>query len=597
MRLVIRRKFRPCVGLCLVLALIGFKLSASPTAEGRQDSFQAAVARAAKLSTLAESGGQSFHLKLTAQDNTMHNPEYNAEIELWWATPDKWRRTVKSPLFAQTAIQNGARYYESNSSADYLPSWLYELIQASIEPIPVTALANVPADEEKPGCEGWQAVEGWHASMCFNRDGTASELFDEPIGLQFRNYLGFGDKKVATELHVWPGDRSEVVARVIELEPLQKWHPSKTDTAISNLFDVSEDTGFSSRVRFVSVPESALLPADTPVRPPLTWPSTFVFPLDGTIAVTVHIDRGGNIREFPAAISKNQGINGGAVAQIKNWKFKAYVVDGSPVEVVTTLMVPFHLRYEPLGANGKQFPEISFGQHIENYRALSDLRAADNNPFHLHASFTLGTNPPGTYEETWQSPDDWTRQVALGGSTLHQTRSGGNTATNFDGDTRWQPQMLAVVSLMQDRLPDPNTFQEADWGNSAVPASNVYPNNGLDSSEPVLIRAALGQVDANNHPTSGQAYWFDSDGLLRASFEDGVTVVNSNFVSWNLKQVPRRFELFVGNAAAGTIAIDSIETPTDSRPARYASLRGGPIENVEGLQVRFNVIRGVQRPD
>jgi hypothetical protein len=196
------------------------------------------------------------------------------------------------------------------------------------------------------------------------------------------------------------------------------------------------------------------------------------------------------------------------------------------------------LKYEPLGANGKHFPEISFGDHIEKYRALSDLRTAGSSLFHLHASFMLGTNPPGMYEETWQSPDDWTRRVDLGGAVLHQTRSDGNTATNFDGDTRWQPQMLAVVSLIQDRLPDPGTFQEADWGNSAVPAGNVYPDRDPDATEPVLIRAGRGPVDADNHPTSGQAYWFDSDGLLRASFENGITVVNSNFVLWNLKRVP-----------------------------------------------------------
>ena len=569
MRHTIRRKFRPYIGLCFVLALAGSELSASPTAQAPQDSFHAAVAWAAKLSTLAEPGAQPFHLKLTTQDNTMHNQEYSAVIEVWWVAPEQWRRAVSSPMFTQTAIQNGSRYYESNSATDYLPYWLDELIQATIDPIPVAALENVSPDEYQSGCGKWLALQGY-ASVCFGPDGTASQIFDEPFGMTLAHYQVFGDKKIAREIHVWPGDRSEVVATVTELEPLKKWHPSKTDTPISDLFDVSEDTGFSSRVRFVAVPESALVPADTPARPPLTWPSTFVFPLDGTIEVTVHIDRGGNIREFPAAISKNQGINGGAVAQIKNWKFKPYVVDGSPLEVVTTLVVPFHLNYEPLGANGESFPEISFGQHIENYRVLSDLRVAGGRPFYLHAGLWLGpnaagTNGQGTYEETWQSPDDWTRQVALGGATLHQTRSAGNTVTNFDGDTRLEPQMLAVVSLIQDRLPDPNTFQEADWGNSAVPESNVYPNSGPDTSDPVLIRAARGQVDANNHPTSGQAYWFDSDGFLRATFEDGVTVVNSDFVRWDPKVVPYRFELFLGNATAGTIFIDSIEQIQDQR--------------------------------
>lgn len=120
--------------------------------------------------------------------------------------------------------------------------------------------------------------------------------------------------------------------------------------------------------------------------------------------------------------------------------------------------------------------------------------------------------------------------------------------------------MYAVLKAMEDRLPDARTFQEADWGNSAVAASNLYPTTGADTSEPVLIRAARGAVDALNHPISGQAYWFDSDGMLRASFTERITVVNSNFELWNLKQVPRRIEIFVGAAPTSVVSVDSIES-------------------------------------
>jgi hypothetical protein len=395
-----------------------------------------------------------------------------------------------------------------------------------------------------------------------NPDGTARQIFAEPIGLQLAAYQRFGNKQIARQLSVWPGGRSEITATVTELEPLEKWQPSESGTRVADLFDVTEDSALASRVRFVSVPESALAPADSPARPPLTWPSSYTFPVKGVIAVRVQIDRAGNISEFPSAISKNQAINAGAVTQIKNWKFKPFVADGSPVEVVTTLLVPFQLKYEPLGANGKEFPPISFGEHIKQYRAQSDLRGEGSKPFHLHASFILAGGQNGRYEETWQSPDGWTRQVELGGVLLRETRADGNTVTKFDGDSRRRAEMLAVISTMQDRLPESRfSFQEADWGNSAVPENNVYPTKNADSSEPVLIRAARGAVDANNHPTSGQAYWFDSDGRLRATFSEAATVVNSDFVPWNLKQVPRRIELFVGTTPTAVVTVDSIEAP------------------------------------
>jgi len=491
----------------------------------------------------------------------MRKPEYNAEIEIWWSAPDKWRRNVQSSAFTQTAIQNGARYYESNPVSDYLPYWLYELIERSINPIPVAAFANVSANEDQTGCGNWEVVHGLgnemfssYASMCFNADGTARQIFAGPIGLKLTAYQRFGNKLIARQLNVWPGDRSEITATVTTIEPLGK-------QSSRALFDTPGDTGLASRVRFVSVPESALTPADSPARLPLTWPSSYTFPVNGVIAVGVQIDRAGNVREFPSAISKNQALNAGAVAQIKNWKYKPYVADGSPVEVVTTLVVPFQLKYEPLGANGKEFPPISFGEHIKQYRALSDLRAEGGKPFHLLASFMLSGGQAGKYEESWQSLDGWTRRVDLGGAVLLETRTGGSTITKFDGDSVWRAEMLAIISAMQDRLPESRTFQEGDWGNSAVSETNMYPIKDADSSDHVLIRAARGTVDANNHPTSGQAYWFDSDGRLRATFAERATVVNSNFAEWNPKQVPRRIELFIGTTPTAVITVDSIEAP------------------------------------
>jgi hypothetical protein len=560
------QRFASYLGLCLILALAGTKLAIPAVAEMRHGDFHEAVAHAARLSTLAELGAQPFHLKLTAQDTTLRNPEYNTEIEVWWAAPDKWRRTVKSPTFTQIAIQNGGRYYESNTADDYLPYWLDEIIRGAIDPIPVEALANVSADEDRPGCGNWEVVHGSgadillsYAMMCFNPDGTAREIFAEPIGLKFAAYERFGDKRIARQLSVWPGDRSEVTAAVTVLEPLEKGKHSESGTQVSNLFDVPNDTGLASRVRFVSVAESALTAADSHVRLPLSWPSSYTFPVNGLIAIRVEIDRTGNIREFPAAISKNQSINSGAVAQIKNWKFKPYLVGGSPVEVVTTLHVPFHLKYEPLGANGKEFPPISFGEHIKQYRALSDLRAEGSKPFRLRASFVLGGDERGKYEESWRSASEWTRQVELGEITLRETRTGANITTNFNGGAGVRPKMQAILLAMEDLLPEQRTFQESDWGNSAVLESNVYPSSGSDSSEPVLIRSARGGVDANNHPTSGQAYWFDSDGLLRASFAKGTTVVNSQYASFDLKRVPRRIELFIGTTPVATVTVDSIE--------------------------------------
>jgi len=504
---------------------------------------------------------------------TLHNPDYTATIEIWWSAPDKWHRSVKSPKFSQLAIRNGSRYFESNTPDEYLPFWAQELIDSVLAPAPLDIFTKVSANPSRTGCYTWedfhaQGAERFstHDEVCFDADGTLTQIFAEPLGINFAKYKKVDSKRVPTSLTVFPGDRSDVTATVTDLEPLEKWQPSRDDPPISQLFDVAKDTGWASRARFILVPDSELVAAETPSRSPMVWPSTYTFPLDGVIAMTVHIDRQGNIREFPSTISKNQRLNQDAAEQVKSWKFKPYIVDRSPVEVVTTLSVPFHLKYEPLGANGKEFPPISFVDHIVKYHQLSDLRAEDGIPFHMSATFTFASGSQGRYDEVWQSPGHWAKEVDFQGALLHQSRSGAAPTEKFSGETRWQSVMSAIIAVLQDRLPDPGTFQEGDWGNSAVPEKNIFPNESPDGGEPVLIRTARGAVNSDNHPTSGQAYWFDAEGLLRANFEDGVTVVNSNYVPWKNKKVARTMQVFSGPQPAVVITIDTIEVPSDQRP-------------------------------
>jgi hypothetical protein len=85
------------------------------------------------------------------------------------------------------------------------------------------------------------------------------------------------------------------------------------------------------------------------------------------------------------------------------------------------------------------------------------------------------------------------------------------------------------------------------------------PQAGANSLRAQLERAAkratLTEVDANNHPTGGgQAYWFDADGLLRASFSAGVTAVFSDFQEWQGKKVPRHVDIYKVGVASGPVA-------------------------------------------
>src|SRR5580693_9416899 len=92
-----------------------FLSSVSLNASTVSDEFGDRLLKAAQKSSLSAPNSLPFHLKLEAADTRHNDPEYKAEIEVWWAAPDKWRRDVKSHLFSQTAVRDGQHYYESNS--------------------------------------------------------------------------------------------------------------------------------------------------------------------------------------------------------------------------------------------------------------------------------------------------------------------------------------------------------------------------------------------------------------------------------------------------------------------------------------------------
>jgi TonB family protein len=395
--------------LSLLAALLGIVFAAAAR-DDRQE-FKSLVEKSFHVSSLTDSGSPPFHLKLHAGDPHNEHPEFTTDIELWWAAPDKWRRQITSPIFSQTAVQNGQHYSESNSS-DYFPWWLHELITDPLNPLPIEELKdelkNAPIElrgSPTRRCAEWQSEFaqgsdriGIHNSVCFNADATVQEAFTRTSSAHFGAYRTFGSKRVPGFLELSAksaeGRYVDLVGRLSLLEPLQ-------EDAI--LFVVKDDTGLAARARFVSVPESAL--KDYKLHaPPLQWPPVHNFPATGLMTINLKIDRNGNIREIDSAISRNVVLQEPAVEQVKNWKFKPFLVDGSPVQVNVDISIRFEAKTELLGSNGASLPVIPFFERIKKSQELSELHLDGNKPFHLHATVQYADHATGSYDELWQSP-------------------------------------------------------------------------------------------------------------------------------------------------------------------------------------------------
>ena len=95
-----------------------------------------AADHAVQQSKLTLAGGAPFHLKAHITNAGTPKPEYSADVEEYWVSPDKWRRTVQSADFSQTFIANGDKVSEK-LTGDYYPFWLHDLVTALFDPLPM----------------------------------------------------------------------------------------------------------------------------------------------------------------------------------------------------------------------------------------------------------------------------------------------------------------------------------------------------------------------------------------------------------------------------------------------------------------------------
>src|ERR1700680_4232821 len=90
------------------VAILGCALGISAFGSDREKLPLGEVAeRAVQQSELTLPGSRPFHLRAEIVESTNPSSEYQAKVEQYWASPEKWRRTIEAPGFSQTLIVNG----------------------------------------------------------------------------------------------------------------------------------------------------------------------------------------------------------------------------------------------------------------------------------------------------------------------------------------------------------------------------------------------------------------------------------------------------------------------------------------------------------
>ncbi len=120
----------------LSLTLLSLLTVSAQEAGDKVVSIGQAADHAVQQSRLTLAGGTPFHLKAHIANAGAAKPEYSADVEEYWVSPEKWRRTVQSAGFSQTLVVNGGKVSEK-LTGDYYPFWLRDLVTALFDPLPM----------------------------------------------------------------------------------------------------------------------------------------------------------------------------------------------------------------------------------------------------------------------------------------------------------------------------------------------------------------------------------------------------------------------------------------------------------------------------
>jgi hypothetical protein len=302
------------------------------------------VRKAVERSTLNQPGTKPFHLKamLAPSRDRDRGSNRTGEVEIWWTSPTQWKREVRSPEFHQIAIVNGSQESQKNEG-DYFPEWLREAAVALIEPVP--SLDHVL--EQVKDADVKKLMGSTHFSwIMMSTDGTvqsgmgAGIAVTDSTGLLFygsglgwsglyHDYKSFHGRMVARTVSV---GSPEVTAKITTLEDLRE--------VPSGFFDAGTNAGDSQTLRTILVEETSLRKNLLPMEP-VAWPALKDGPLEGTATTTITVDRTGKVRQIESIVTNNPGVKDAASAAITAMRFKPYLENGVPVQVVSRITLPF----------------------------------------------------------------------------------------------------------------------------------------------------------------------------------------------------------------------------------------------------------------
>lgn len=531
------------------------------------------IKKAVERITLDQQGTKPFHLKAVLAPSFERDKDSGrtGEVEIWWASPMRWKREVRSPEFHQIEVVDNARDRQMNEG-DYFPEWLREIAVELVRPVPQLdeVLEHVKTGEARHMFgqinvdwvtnTGTAEVHNVRRSSIALREDTGQLLYANGFGWggQFKDYQDFHGRHVARTLSQ---GSPEVTARVVTLEDLGDVPPG--------FFDTGAAGGDPQPMKTVLIDETTLrknlLPAE-----PVPWPPLQDGPLEGNVTTDVTVGRDGKVKELGVLVSENPLIIDAGRQRILAMRFNPFLQDGAPVQAMSQITVPFK-TVRPAGTETFD----SARTYFEHGRQVG-FPAAGATPYVLRAEFAAGTATGvahGRYEDTWVSESQWRREAWFEGSHYARSRSGDKLYQLAEGG---QTRLLELVLRILEPIPAIDTFHEADW---RIKRATV---NGVRA---VRVLAGYESPDGKLDPEQARGYWFDDSGLLLKTFFDGIETDRSDFRDLGGIKFPHRIDILKEGRLAMQIKVTESSSAGDL-PSNTFELKGHPYQRAFTSEVR-----------
>jgi TonB family protein len=529
----------------------------------RAESLEKDIKKAVERSTLAQSGTKPFHLKATFAPSFERDKDSGrtGEVEIWWDSPTRWKREVRSPGFHQIQVINGPHIWQENEG-NYFPQRLERTATELIEPIPpleqvlkqargaetrrIGPMINLSWTTPSGTPEVPNILRGWVALS----SNTGLLLYAGGLGwgAEFKDYADFHGKMVARTVNV---GSTQLTAKITTLEDL-----AELPTAF---FDSTVPGGDPHSLRTVVMEETFL--RKNLLSPGTTsWPSVQDGPLEGKVTTDVVVDCDGKVRDIETVVSDNPALNDAAKQAFLALRFKPFSENGAPVQVISQFTMPFKTS-RPAGA------EIfdSARGYFERGRHIAFPAFGNGTPYVLRAEFEAQTREggiaKGRYEDIWLTSTQWRREVDFENGQYVRSRNGEQLYQLVSGD---YSSLLRLVMQVMEPIPAIDTFVESDW---KIRRDTV---NGVRT---VRVLAGYvnpeGQLDAE----SARAYWFNDAGSLVKTYNLGIETERSEFTDFAGVKVAQHIDVIKDGKVGMRIHVTEL-APAGNVPTKMFEIKG-----------------------